>query len=422
MKKVLIIAVLFAVLGGAFFMQPTEGKTKPYYSGKSADYNGTFYVGTVNTGDFELFALNNGQLNKVTDIQSNDGGSPVFTDLLFSESDGNFYVYLVNGKYLYKYDITNPLTPTVLLKIKDNSQNWTSRLEMVNGNLATIGNKGMNIWNKDMKVVNSYSMINDKNIGSANFAENGKFIANLNSSLKVYDTASRQKVSDYSIASNDASAVRSFTSDDNLIYLVDDQSLKAVTSNGEVVKQYDHAGNSGYDVINSTDPNYLYFSDGMGVVKMDKESFKSVKWNWTIRTSPAGSWAMGLTSANDENGEKIAVFNGNEILVLDSNMNKIAEYVAVEQDSRPIQSLSLLLDKNFAASGSQLSVRGAGYGVNETVKIQINKIFVAEVQTDDLGEFSTIVTIPAIKAPLNTEVKVTGESSGLTYSTTFRVE
>jgi len=105
-----------------------------------------------------------------------------------------------------------------------------------------------------------------------------------------------------------------------------------VNFDGQVVAQYQHAGNSGYDVITSTDPNYLYFSDGVGVVKMDKESFKSVKWNWTINTSPAGSWATGLASANDVNGnEKVAVFNGNEILVLDSNMNRVAEYTAVEK-------------------------------------------------------------------------------------------
>jgi hypothetical protein len=126
MKKVLIIPVLLAVLCSAFIIQPTQGKNMPYYSGKAVSYNGTFYVGTTNTGDFELFALSNGQLNKVTDIQSNDQESHAFCDVLFQKADGNLYAYLTNGRYLYKYDISNPLAPVVLMKIKDNSWDWFS--------------------------------------------------------------------------------------------------------------------------------------------------------------------------------------------------------------------------------------------------------------------------------------------------------
>jgi len=423
MKKVLIISVLFAVLGAALIMQPIHGKTLPYYSGKAVNYNGMYYVGTTNTGDFELFALNNGSLDKVTDIQSNDKESKTFSDLLFQRADGNLYVYLVNGRYLYKYDITNPLAPEVLMKVKDNSWDWFSRVEMVNGNLVTIGSKGTKVWNKNMQVINSYNMITSLNAADAQFVDNGRMIASLKGNLNVYSTATNQKLSQYTIASAEPAATKSFVSDENLMYVVDDQNLSAVNFDGQVVAQYQHAGNSGYDVITSTDPNYLYFSDGVGVVKMDKESFQSVKWNWTIRTSPAGSWATGLASANDVNGdEKVAVFNGNEILVLDSNMNRVAEYTAVEKDSRPIEAMTLSVDRNFAATGSQIELRGTGFSANETVNITIAKIKVDEAQTDSAGRFDVIVSVPSVVAPLNTDIKVTGEASNLTYSTSFRIE
>jgi hypothetical protein len=422
MKKVLIIAVLFAVLGGAFFMHSTEGKTKAYYSGKTVSYNGTFYVGTVNTGDFELFALKGNQLVKVTDIQSLDSESHAFVDLLFVKQDSNLYAYLTNGRYIYKYDITNPETPIVLSKVKDNSWDWFARIEMVNGNLVTIGSKGTKVWNKDMQVINSYSMITNASQGYAQFVDGGKLVVNLKDGLNVYSTATNQKVSEYSIATNDANTTRAITNDDNLIYIVDDQSLKAVNFDGTVVKEFTHAGTTGYDVIDSTDPNYLYFSDGLGIVKVDKETFKPVQWNWTTNNSPAGSWAMGISSANDADGEKIAIFNGTNITVINQNMKTVATYMAVEKDITPQAPLSLSVDKNFAAAGSQIGISGTGFGLGETLKIEVNKIKVAEVKTDAQGSFDTTFAVPSIVGPLNTDIKVTGESSKLTYSTSFRVE
>jgi len=410
------------VLGSSLLMQPTLGKTKAYYSGKTVSYNGTFYVGTTNTGDFELFALNAGKLDKVTDIQSNDSESHEFSDLLFNKVDGRLYVYLVNGRYLYEYDITNPEAPTVLLKVKDNSWDWFARVEMVNGNLVTIGSKGTKVWNKDMQVISSYPMVTNMSLGYSQFVDDGKLIVNLKDTLDVYSTASRQKVSEYSIATNDANTTRGITSDDNLIYLVDDQSLKAVDFDGNVIKEYNHAGTTGYSVIDSTNPNYLYFSDGLGVVKVNKETLKPSEWSWTVNNAPAGSWAMGISSANDANGEKLVVFNGTNIIVLDQNMKTVATYMAVEKDTRPSNALSLSTDKNFAASGSQVAIQGTGFALGETLKIEINKVRVSEVKTDANGSFSAVVTVPTVSYPLNTDIKVTGESSNLTYSTSFKIE
>jgi hypothetical protein len=423
MKKVFTISVLFAILLAVFLIQPTAGKTKPYYSGKTVGYNGTFYVGTVNTGNFEFFALRNGNLEKVTDIQSMDKESKEFADLLFDQVDGNLYVYLVNGRYLYKYDISNPLIPSVLLKIKDNSWDWFTRVEKVNGNLVTIGSKGAKVWNKNMQVIDSYPMINSSNLGYSKFIDNGKLIANLKDTLNVYDTASRKKVSEYQIAVNDPTANRAITSDENLIYLVDDQSLKAVTFNGQVVNQFTHAGDRGYDVIDSTDPNYLYFSDGLGIVKVEKETLRPAKWNWTINNAPAGSWAMGMSSANDDGGEKIAVFNGTNILVIDQNMKTVATYMAMENDTNPTEPLSLGIDRNFGLPGSQIIVNGAGFALKEKVRIEIKDVNVGVIPTDDYGRFSSFVSVPSVNYhPITVDVRATGLTSGRTYSISFLVK
>jgi hypothetical protein len=421
-KKFLIIIVLFAVLGVSLLIQPTEGKTKPYYSGKAVGYGGTFYVGTVNTGNFELFALQNGQLNKVATIQSLDAKNKQFYDLLFDKTDGGLYLYLVNGRYLYKYDISNPEAPAVLFKIKDSSWDWFSRLTKVNGNLVTIGSKGAKIWNSDMQVIDSYKMVVDKDLGYYTFVDDGKYVINLKDDLGIYSTASREKVAEYSIANDDNGTTRAVASDDSLIYLVDDEALKAVNLDGEVVKQFNHVGSYGYDVIESTNSNYLYFSDGLGIVKVNKNNFNSVDWSWTTNHGPSGSWAMGLASANDSDGEKIAIFNGSNIMIVDDDMNILATYKAVEKDTNPANQLALSLDKNSAAAGSQILVSGTGFALNETVSIKLSKYQVAEVKTDDTGSFQTVIIVPSINGPLSTDIKVIGQSSKLTYSTTFHVE
>jgi hypothetical protein len=426
MKKVLIISILLAVLGVSFLINPTESKTKSYYSGEAISFNGKVYVGTTNTGKFELFTLENSQLVKKIAVQSLDRESAEFYDLHFDRENGKLYVYLVNGRYLYKYDVTNPAVPALALKIKDNSWDWFSRVDKVNGKLITIGSKGTKIWNRDMQVIDSYSMINNSTMGAAQFSQAGNFVFNLKDKLSIYNTASREKVAEYAIAVNDKQASRGLVSDSdsNLIYVVDDKSLKAINFEGQVVREFKHVSNAGYDVaVSAVNPNYLYFSDGLGVVKVDKETMKPVDWSWTIRTAPAGSWAMGLAIAADAAGDKIVVFNGSNILVLDQKMNQLGSYSAVEIDVNPVEPLSLSADKNFGAPGTQVSLRGTGFGLSEDLDIKFGGILVSQIKADENGRFAAIITVPTPAIhPAPADIKVIGKSSGKTYSISFRIE
>ncbi|MDD5527470.1 MAG: hypothetical protein PHO56_00650 [Patescibacteria group bacterium] len=424
MKKILAIAVLFAVLGVSLLMNPSESKTKPYYSGAAVSYNGQLFIGSVNSGSFELFTLSDGKIVKEITIDSPAYENKQFLDLAFAKESGKLFAYLVNGRFIYKYDISNPLIPTVAMKIKDNSATWTSGIKIVDGRLVTISNRGARIWNDNYQIVDSYSQITEKNYGTASFSGNEIAIAN-EDTVSLFSIASRSKVAEYTIAVNDVRTKRDIVSDSdsNLVYVVDDQSLKAINSQGDVVKEFKHASNAGYDVANSAvNPNYLYFSDGLGIVKVDKETLKPVDWSWTVRTAPQGSWAMGMDVVSDASGDKIVVFNGSNIMVLNQNMKPIDYFMSVEKDTNPVEALTIGLDKNMAASGSQVAIHGTGFGLGETLKIEFNNIKVAEVQADANGRFETIITVPAISGPLSTDIKVTGLSSKLTYSTSFRIE
>jgi hypothetical protein len=426
MKKIIVIALAFCVLGTSFLVMnpsPTQGKTKPYYSGEAVNFNGKIFIGSTNSGKFELFALEGGKIVRKTAVASPANENKEFYDLLFSKEGGKLFAYLTNGRYLYKYDITNPIVPIVAMKIKDNSADWTSAVEKVDGNLITVTNRGVRIWNSKYQVVDSINTIKDKNFGTASFSKNNIAIANKDK-VTIYSAVTRQKVAEYTLALNDDRAKRNIVSnaDGNLTYVVDDKSLKAINAAGEVQKEFKHISNTGYDVSSSIiNPDYIYFSDGLGIVKMDKNTFKPVSWAYTTRNTPVGSWAMGLDTVNDGTGEKVVVFNGSNILVVDQNMKEVAYYESVEEDTRPIENLFLNIDKNRGAAGTQVSVVGGGFGLGEELTIYFSGIKQATVKADESGRFSAVITVPSV-LPGGADIKVTGKSTKKTYSTAFKIE
>ncbi|MFA5247801.1 MAG: hypothetical protein WC415_00945 [Patescibacteria group bacterium] len=425
MKKIIVIAITLCVLGASFYLlkpEPTQSKNKPYYSGEAVNFNGKIFIGSTNSGKFELFALENGSIIRKTNVASNDQESKEFYDLLFEKAGGKLFVYLVNGRYLYKYDITNPIVPIVVLKIKDNSWDWFTRLDKVNGKLITIGSKGTKIWNNDFQVIDSYAMINNSVLGSVIFDSQMTFV--LNTKLNVYNTVSREKVSEYSIAVNDKQATRGLisNSDDKLVYFVDDKSLKAVDVAGNVKKEFKHTSTVGYDVAFSVvNPDYIYFSDGIGIVKIDKNTFTPVDWTYTTRNTPAGSWAMGLKTVNDGTSEKIVIFNGSNILVVDKNLDNVAFYESIEEDTRPVENLFLNVDKNRGAAGAQVSVVGGGFGLGEELTVEFSKIKQTTITADQNGRFQIVLTVPSV-LPGMTDIKATGKTTKKTYSTSFKIE
>ena len=426
MKKVLILSTIavLAVVGVMLLASPGQSRNRAYYSGEAASYNGKVYAGTVNSGSFELFEIANSQIYKKTTIQSLDRESGAFADLLFEKSGNKLFVYLINGRYLYKYDISNPVVPKQEAKIKDNSWDWFSRLGRVNGQLATIGSKGVKVWNKDLVVVNAYGMFRDRDLGSAVFSPTGELAINLKGDdLKIYSTASRDKVAEYSIASADKKAIREVVgdSDDKLIYVVDDKSLKAIGLDGMVKKEFKHISNVGYDVAESANPDYLYFSDGIGIVKVNKDSFKPVKWAYSYIGTPAGSWSMGLKAVRDGLGEKVVVFNGSNIWVLDENLKTVATYESQEIETRPIEDLFLSADKNRAAPGTEVSLRGGGFGLEENLKIEFAGIKQVIIRADKNGRFQQVLTVPSV-LPTAADIKVIGQTTKKTYSISFKID
>ena len=421
MKKLALITLIIAVCAAGLLAPKAESMIQPYFSGEAVNYNGRIYIGTVNTGRFELFNLENNHLVKKNIINPDDAVYNRFIDLALRRQGSRLYAYLTSGRYLYQYNISDPANISLVKKLKDNSGDNFYALSQTDDNLATVGNKGAKLWNENTRVINTFD-------AHSTFADNISFSRNANYIYKILrdefsiiDSFYRNIVMDRGINIRDDHVRHIFNDDyEGAIYLVDDYSLKKIYFDGHSV-QFNHISNLGYDADGLIGGGYVYFSDGIGIVKIRKSDMAPVDWAYTTELGAGSGWAMGLRVVENTQGQEIViVFNGSSLLVFDSDLNLIDSYNAGEAIMPAPEPLFLSVDKNRAAPNSLLSLRGNGFGANEEIKIKFaGNNYIA--QTDQTGFFKTIITVPEVKAQ-NTDIKATGAISGLTYSLSFLIE
>jgi hypothetical protein len=163
-------------------------------------------------------------------------------------------------------------------------------------------------------------------------------------------------------------------------------------------------------------------TDGLGVVKLNKSNLNQVKWVYTTNANgKKGGWAMGLNVVAANDGEKLVVFNNNNIIIMDSNLKVLGSVDAIEESDVAFidEPLTLKLDKNYATPNSSVLVTGTGFAYNESVTITLlSGSFLTKADAN--GRFRTTITVPA-SLPTRTDVKAVGNASKLTYSTTINV-
>ena len=415
-RKLVSYIAIFSI--AILFIPMAKSRVKPYYSGEAINYNSHLYIGTANTGKFELFGLDQDKLYRKTTIMAQDGSD--YSDLFFREESGRLYLYLVNGG-LSKFDITDPYFPVQVAQVKDNSLDHFFGVIKAGDKIATIGTKGVKIWNDNLQVINSYNI----KVGNAEnlvFSDNGGYIYNFQGSdLVIIDANTRDIVVDTQLnIANENHNQKPFSDGvDGSVYVADDNSLRKIYFNGHE-ERFAHISHVAYDVATLSGRDYVYFSDGHGIVKVDKENLEALSWVYTTDKGPRGGWAMGLDVMPSDNGDVVIVFNGSSILALDENLALIDYYAGRDQDLSPTEPLSLSADKYRAAPNSYVSLRGTGFAPYEDLEISFSgDIFYSKA--DEFGKFIKIIQVPSV-FPKKADIKVDGERTGLTYSVSFEIE
>lgn len=446
MKKVLLSLLVMVVVVGTMTL-PGTSKVRAYYSGDSIVYNDVLVVGSANTESLEVFKLQDQELVKIVDIKpfnSRFNTYDSFFDLKFNEENGRLYVYAISGFSMYKYDISDLNSPN-LVKVSTNSYwEWYSRVDKFGNDIVTISARGVKVFNHNMDIVDSYDLKNDipYNIRSAG---SDRYIFNINQDqINVFDRTARKVTKNINVDYRSASGNRSlyFDSYDQMVYVVDDYSAKKFDLNGALKGTFDHSGNPGYDVA-SSDNEFIYFSNGLGVVKLEKATMKVLDSQVTGGIAGTEGWAMGLKVSANSSGDKVVVFNNSSILILDENLNKVA-YTRAGEDNRTEvkENLFLRLNTVSAPTNSVVNLTGGGYYPNEKLTINFRDTKVSAV-ADENGRFKQSLVVPSVSSQAfnNTsdvtiasvgtstlvtareraDIKVVGEKSKFNYSISLEV-
>lgn len=432
MKKIATKISLLALVGilifsGVFWGYKASGDFYPsYYSGEAISYGNDVVIGTVNSGFAEIFELRGENLIKTSQIHPQNEEKD-FSDLVFNKKNGRLYLYLVNGRYLYQYDISNSHQPELKGKTKDNAWDWFYGLSRKGERILTIGNQGTKVWNQNLQIINSHPELENKYQYNINFDDTTDYVFNLKENkTEVYKIGDREKKAQGYFNFKGDHFRKAYYDDTHGLFVVDDDSLGKYWINdlaGKIVKkeEFKHISEHGYDVDGVDDSRYVYFSDGVGVVKSDKYNLKPVDWLYTTGIGKKQGWAQGLNVVRRSNGEEVVVvFNNNNILVLDSNLEVLDHYDSEKVSGQTYQELYLALDKSTAEPGDSVKLSGGGFGANETVVITYLEER-ASAKTDEKGSFSKRLTIPSV-LPTYTSIKVKGQNSETNRSISLRVE
>ncbi len=442
MKKLLFSVAVAGLLAATLApISGAETKLKSYHSGAVTYYSGNIVIATTNTGALELFKAEPGQVPvkfasfKSTNLRFN---APTdFYEVALRSENGRLFAYAVDGRSLQKYDISNLKQANRVNRVEDGSWDWFGGVTVVGGKLATIGSNGVKVWSNDMAVVDSYNVKNrGNNTYNISPAGSDKFLFNIfNSSISIFDRDARVEKSTIPLDFKWGSEwfKRSVFNDrlDDAVYVVDDTAVRKINFAGEIEKSFKHTGKLGYDVVPSSDGKSIYFSDGIGVVKLRKSDLAVLNYTYTSELALGNGWAMGIRTVNTPEGEQLVVFNSSSIILLDSklqpikaNRTRLAYIGATEEESFPeiTEALFLRIDKARAPAGSTVILSGGGYGKFENLTIKFAGTETAAFAGFD-GRFSQEITVPArpTSGPA-TDIKVIGQTSNYSYNLGFFIE
>ncbi|MFA6171743.1 MAG: hypothetical protein WCW77_04960 [Patescibacteria group bacterium] len=425
--KIIIISIIICSASLGMFSVPTsQARVSSYYSGDAAVYNGQIIVGSTNMGKFELFRWGNNGLVKTSTLRPEPLEDSQFYDLKFSEENGSLNVYLTSGRYLYKYNIGDVYNPIFIKKVKDNSNDgWISGFEKSSARIVTIGTKETKIWNDNLEIIDSFKITNIDNPYNIRFSADGRFIINVKEDkAEIFDTAVRRITGEVPIKTNSALNRKVYAGD--YIYAVDDQRVIVFDYDAEIVGSFKHTSNMGYDADAIPGGKYVYFSDGKGIVKLDRSGLTAADWVNIDKLPVQYGWAMGMKVLEVSGKSYIVAFCNSYIGIFDEKLDLASFYRSREETFSPVEKVYLGIDKDRAPSGSLIAIHGGGYGQFE--KIYIDLVYKrVETVAGEKGRFSIVTEVPCVnlrpeERPLKTDIRVTGAYTGISYNLGFTLE
>lgn len=427
-KKMISLWVLGVLVSGmaAFaFARQAATRIQPYYSGDAIYYQQELLIATTDTGFLEIFRLEGAEIKLLVKQKSHDDrfGLPAnYEDAKFSLENGRLYVYAVSGYTVYKYDFTGRSGLSLVKKAKNNTWTWYNRVDRFGDRIGLVSSKGIDLINDDLEVVDSHRFSPSETYGVRSNGSRRFILGFDHGRLKMYDRDERRLSADISLnfRGQESNHKAYYDEAGSALYAVDDYYTKKFSLDGKLLASFRHLDYPGFDVESSAGNQYIYFSNGVGVVKLDK-NLKLNRYAYTNTLGGVQGWAMGLKLVHTDGGERLVVFNASNILILNDRLEKVASVRAQEEVAdAPEEALALRLDHPAFTSGSTATLTGAGYWAGEPLHISLAGSFLKEISADHRGRFWTELTIPQRETGV-TDIKVVGQRSGLSYSISLHI-
>ncbi|MDO8592777.1 MAG: hypothetical protein Q7R92_03340 [bacterium] len=347
---------------------------------------------------------------------------------LFAGRSGNKYFLVVTtGRYLYRYDISNPRAPKIEFRrdlfVFKRGQFRIGSADSLAGNKDFIfgaGSNGVRSFFPDNLFVDQIYTF-DKSYGLA--AGDFELAVITENQGIVYDIASGAKLIEVNLENKDKMKRAPALDNAGNVYFPTDRGLVKInffsgrkTTYVNPVPQTE-TFSYGAAIAASGD---VYYANGRGITVLDK-NFNKIKFLNTSKANfGANAWSVGLAPANFGAREIAAGLNKSSIILLDKNLKVLAQYKYrklypdfITTDLKIAPSVSL------GAAGQKINLRLFGFWPNETAAITFGQA-VYSLKVDNQGYASLDLIVPRQNSR-QAIIQATGADSGFNYQTVFTI-
>lgn len=396
---------------------------KEYRTGEIAYINGRDYLIASNNAFAEILEFTPD--NKLVQISEVHGMENV-NDLCVSQERGRTYLFVLSGRYIYKYDISNPIIPKVEFRADlyqwnrgKISTGYMKKIACNNNYVFTAGPKGVRSFLKENLIVNKVYTY-EPSYGLA--ADNNNLFALLENKSQIYDIKSGKLLEDYNTKNIDLYTREPAIDYNGNIYLISDNSIKK--TNGGIVKEYFNPTSPGINFSYSASvlpTGEVYYVNGYGLTKLNSRLEKE---NFFHSAKPQvygpSSWAVGVEAKEVAQGKRVVIFNKSSILLLDGNLDLLYQYIYSPIYSDEISTeLKIVPGKYWGMPGESIELKLYGFWPNEEVDVTFgNNKYLVEV--NNLGYREIELTVQEAEAG-RIVIGAVGQSSKFRYQVSFEI-
>jgi hypothetical protein len=434
MKNKKIILLLFALAMFGLYFSYTEcgdaDMAKDYQKGKIAQIDGKNYVIVSNSEFVEILEMSkDGKLSQASEVR----GMEAVKDLGVMKISDKPYLIVLTGRYLMKYDISNPYMPTIILKrdlLVKNSGNYDIGYMdsmSVNANyIFTAGAKGVRRFMPDNLFVDRifyFEKASGVEAGSKYLA-----VTTPRQGL-VFDIEVGNLVKSVALENVDNTVRKPTIGMDGNIYFPSDNSIVKINTHDSSSNEYVNPVKPGVTYSYAADfasESDVFYANGYGVTKLDKFLNKE-KFLYAANPNVFGSnsWTTYLDATTTPCGLRIALFNKSSVILADENLRVLDQYryapLSIDSFLKPTE-LSLRIDNNVGVASDKVLATVYGFWPNEIISIGFyDAVDRYPVKADNMGSARVTIIVPEGLKGMKS-ISAIGDRSGLSYQTTFEVK